>query len=54
MYTRALQGYEKALGPMHRSTLGTVKTLGALYAEQGRFAEAEVMTKRALQNHENA
>ena len=31
MYQRALQGYEKACGPDHTSTLTTVVNLGSLY-----------------------
>ena len=33
MYTRALQGYEAALGPDHISTLDTVNNLGLLYRD---------------------
>ena len=36
MYLRALAGKEKALGPDHTSTLGTVRNLGKLYADQGK------------------
>jgi Tfp pilus assembly protein PilF len=48
MYKRALAGKEKALGAEHTSTLITVNNLGALYADQGRLAEAEAMHERAL------
>jgi hypothetical protein len=34
MYLRALQGYEKARGPNHTSTLDTVHNLGNLYKKQ--------------------
>ncbi|KAF2676925.1 hypothetical protein K458DRAFT_257845, partial [Lentithecium fluviatile CBS 122367] len=54
MYSRALQGYEEALGPKHTSTLGTVNNLGLLYADQGKLAEAEAMYSRALQGYEEA
>lgn len=54
MYTRALQGYEKALGPDHTSTLQTVNNLGILYKNQGKLAEAEKMYMRALQGCEKA
>ena len=37
MYQRALQGYEKALGRDHKSTLRTVDNLGRLYYDQGRL-----------------
>ena len=32
MYRRALQGYEKARGPDHTSTLDNVNNLGLLYS----------------------
>jgi len=48
MYQRALDGYEKALGPEHTSTLDTVNNLGRLYKDQGKLAEAEKMYERAL------
>ena len=54
MYVRALQGYEKALGPDHTSTLHTVNNLGLLYSDQGKLAEAEKMYVRALQGYEKA
>ncbi|KAF4486445.1 Nephrocystin-3 [Colletotrichum fructicola Nara gc5] len=54
MYDRALQGYEKALGPDHTSTLDTVDNLGILYKDQGRLKEAEAMYDRALQGYEKA
>jgi Tetratricopeptide repeat len=43
MYDRALAGYEKALGPEHTSTLGTVHGLGVLYSDQGKLDQAEQM-----------
>jgi hypothetical protein len=43
MYQRALQGYEKAWGPEHTSTLNTVNNLGNLYKNLGRLDEAEKM-----------
>ncbi|KAK2022493.1 hypothetical protein LX32DRAFT_677191 [Colletotrichum zoysiae] len=54
MYQRALQGLEKALGPEHTSTLGTVNNLGLLYSDQGRLKEAGAMYERALQGYEKA
>ena len=54
MYQRALQGYEKALGTEHTSTLNTVNNLGNLYADQGKLDEAEKMYQRALQGYEKA
>jgi len=43
MWQRALQGYEKTLGPERPSTLMTVNNLGALYRDQGKLGEAETM-----------
>ncbi|KAH6383964.1 hypothetical protein HBI60_252390 [Parastagonospora nodorum] len=54
MYQRALQGYEKAWGPEHTSTLNTVNNLGVLYKNLGRLDEAEKMYQRALQGKEKA
>ena len=54
IYERALQGYEKALGAEHTSTLDTVNNLGLLYADQGKLDEAEKMYQRALQGYEKA
>ena len=54
MYQRALQGYEKAWGPDHTSTLNTVNNLGNLYKAQGKMDEAETMYQRALQGYEKA
>ena len=54
MYLRALQGYEKAWGPEHISTLSTVNNLGVLYADLGRLNEAEKMYLRALQGYKKA
>ncbi|KAF4486533.1 Nephrocystin-3 [Colletotrichum fructicola Nara gc5] len=54
MYERALQGYEKAWGPDHTSTLDSVHCLGLLYKDQGRLKEAEAMYERALQGYEKA
>jgi Tfp pilus assembly protein PilF len=48
MYTWALQGSEKALGPDYTLTLNTVNNLGNLYADQGKLAEAEKIYIRAL------
>jgi tetratricopeptide (TPR) repeat protein len=49
---QVLQGYEKALGVDHPSTLITVDGLGALYQHQGELKEAEEMYERALQGKE--
>jgi tetratricopeptide (TPR) repeat protein len=47
-----MQGYVKAWGPDHTSTLHTVNNLGVLYKSQGKLDEAEKMYKRALQGYE--
>ena len=54
MYSRALQGKEKAWGPEHTSTLDTVNNLGNLYAALGKLEEAEKMYQRALKGYEKA
>ncbi|KAL3703899.1 hypothetical protein TMatcc_009589 [Talaromyces marneffei ATCC 18224] len=54
MYQRALEGYEKAWGPDHTSTLDTVNNLGLLYADQGKLTDAEKMYQRALEGYEKA
>jgi tetratricopeptide (TPR) repeat protein len=54
MYQRALQGYEKALGPEHTSTLDTIIYLGNLYSNQGKLVKAEQMYQRALQGYKKA
>ena len=43
MFQRALEGYEKALGPEHTSTLLIAKNLGNLYKDQSKMDEAERM-----------
>ena len=52
MYARALQGYEKALGRDHTSTLDTVGNLGILYWNQGKLEKAKEMFERALEGYE--
>jgi tetratricopeptide (TPR) repeat protein len=54
MSQRALEGYEKARGPEHMSTLKTVNNLGVLYYDQGKLFEAEQMYQRALEGYEKA
>jgi hypothetical protein len=51
MYLRALEGYEKAWGAEHKSMLDTANSLGLLYTDQGKMAEAEAMYVRALQGY---
>jgi tetratricopeptide (TPR) repeat protein len=54
MYELALLGYDKALGPEHKSTLDAVNNLGILYWVQGKLDEAEKMYERALLGYEKA
>ena len=54
MYERVLRGKEEVFGPNHTSTLDTVNSLGSLYADQGKLAEAEKMYERALRGYEGA
>jgi hypothetical protein len=54
MHERVFQGYEKALGAEHLSTLATVSNLGVLYQTQGRLSKAEAMYERALQGYKKA
>ncbi|KAF2266262.1 hypothetical protein CC78DRAFT_578287 [Lojkania enalia] len=54
MYRQALQGFEKAWGPEHTSTLDIVNNLGLLYANLGRLNKVEKMYQRALQGYEKA
>jgi tetratricopeptide (TPR) repeat protein len=47
-FQRALDEYEKALGPDHISTLAIVHNLGILYYDQGKLKEAEHMRSQAV------
>jgi hypothetical protein len=49
LYLRALQGYEKAWGAKHTSTLYTVYNLANLFSDLGDTAKAKVMYTRAVQ-----
>jgi tetratricopeptide (TPR) repeat protein len=46
MYQRALQGYERVIGPEHTSTLTIVNNLGNLHKKLGRLDEAEKIYRR--------
>jgi tetratricopeptide (TPR) repeat protein len=50
--TRALLGYEEALGTSHTSTLAAICSLGILYRKQGKLNDAEDMFVRALKGYE--
>lgn len=52
MYQRALEGYEKALGREHTSTLDTVNNLDLLFASQNAVNGAREMYVRALAGYE--
>ncbi len=54
MYQRAVEGYEKALGLEHISTLSTVSNLGLLFQVQGKLEDAAAMYQRALEGYEKA
>ena len=54
MYWRALDGYEKAWGRGHMSTLDTVNNLGNFYKKQGKLVEAGEIYQRALNGYEKA
>jgi tetratricopeptide (TPR) repeat protein len=54
MYKQALQGYEKAWGLEHTSTLNAVNNLGNLYKKSGQLDEAEKMQHRALDGYVKA
>ncbi|CRG89852.1 hypothetical protein PISL3812_06891 [Talaromyces islandicus] len=53
-YLRGLKAKEKAWGPENITTLDIVNNLGKLYAQQGKFVEAEKMYVRALSGFEKA
>ncbi|KAI9823351.1 MAG: hypothetical protein M1819_001359 [Sarea resinae] len=50
MYQRALQGYERALGAEHTSTLDTVNNLGLLYTDQDKLGKAEQMYQQIFRS----
>jgi tetratricopeptide (TPR) repeat protein len=54
MWQQALQGYEKALGPDHTSTLNSLYCLAIVRKNQGKLDEAEKICQRALQGCEKA
>ena len=52
MLKRAVEIYEKALGPDHPHTRTNVHNLAVFYANQQRFLEAEPYFKRELSTFE--
>jgi tetratricopeptide (TPR) repeat protein len=51
---RALQGYERSLGPEQTSTLEVIAALGHLHMIQRKPDEAEELLKRSLQGYESS
>ena len=54
LYQRALAIREKALGPDHPDTAGSLNNLAALYDSQGQYEQAEPLYQRALAIREQA
>jgi tetratricopeptide (TPR) repeat protein len=54
MYCIALDGYERALGPDHASTLDLVNNIGILYSIKGKLDKAKQMYQRVLAGCEKA
>jgi uncharacterized protein HemY len=54
LFNRALQGYERSLGPEHTSSLEVIAALGHLYMIQRKPDEAEESFKRSLQGYESS
>jgi tetratricopeptide (TPR) repeat protein len=54
LYLRALEIYEKALGPEHPQVAATLNNLAFLSRAQGRYADAEPLYERALAITEKA
>lgn len=54
IYQLVLNGWEKAWGPEHISTLDIVNNLGSIYTDQGKMVEAEKINQRALSGYEEA
>ena len=48
LFRRALTIVEKALGPEHPNVATGLNNLASLYADQGKYAEADPLYQRAL------
>ena len=48
LFRRAIEGCEAALGPTHPDTLGSVNSLGLLYYNMARYADAEPLDDRVV------
>ena len=51
-FERALRIDEKVLGPEHADVARDLNNLGSLYQDVGRFADAELLIRRALELNE--
>jgi tetratricopeptide (TPR) repeat protein len=51
MHRRALEGYEKVLGPEHPNTLTSVYHLAFLFHEQHKYSEASEFYQRAYNGY---
>jgi hypothetical protein len=51
MNRRVLEGYEKELGANHPYTLTSVSNLTLVLERRGRYEEAELMNRRALEGN---
>ena len=54
LYRRALEIWEKALGPKHPSMAQGLNNLAVLLDDQGRYRQAEPLYRRALAIRERA
>jgi tetratricopeptide (TPR) repeat protein len=54
MLQRALDGFEKTLGPDHIYTVNVVNRLGHLHEDMGNLASAQAKYRRALTGFEKA
>jgi tetratricopeptide (TPR) repeat protein len=52
LHRRALEGYEKARGPEHLQTLGSLNNLALTLHYQGKFKAAEEMYRHTLESRE--
>ena len=51
---RVIAIHEKSLGPNHQDVATSLNNLSTLYLEQGRYADAELLSKRSLVIREKA
>ena len=48
MLQQALSGYQRVLGPQHKSTLRTLQNLEICYERQGKFDEAAALSSKEI------